>query len=137
MSASNQRDTKSLDIKGELYVFVETFSSGLHLPPEAYLESHFLFTVKTKELPQGRKPGHKCIKQIISETCAPTSKTRPKTVVIAIEEAVQNPGENCGVVFLLICILTGADNAKQPMFYSKPNKSSDQQQRVARTHPDV
>lgn len=115
MSASNQRDTNSLDIKGEWKL--------LHLLHHFYPESHFLFTVKTKELPQGRKPGHKCIKQIISETCAPTSKTRPETVVVAIEEAVQNPGENCGVVFLLICIRTGADNAKQQMFYSKPNKS--------------
>ncbi len=57
----------------------------------------------------------------VRETSARTSEPGPETVVVAIEEAVQNPGENCGVVFLLICGLTGADDAKQQTkFDSKP-----------------
>lgn len=58
-------------------------------------------------------------REIIRETCARTSEPRPEAVVVAIEEAVQDPCENCGVVFLLICVLTGADNAKQQALYSK------------------
>lgn len=67
------------------------------------------------------------MKQIIRETFVPTSKAGPQTVVIAIEEAVQNLGENCGVVFLLICILIGADNSKHQRLYSQRDKCSDQQ----------